>query len=85
MAALDPRDDPASVVAAERVMLELWTVLAGFADAMTIVGGSAPPLLTGDRPDDPYAGTLDVDLVVPTGASGTVGQAGHSPTRGEAR
>ncbi len=64
MAALDPRDDPASVVAAERVMLELWTVLAGFADAMTIVGGSAPPLLTGDRPDDPYVGTLDVDLVV---------------------
>lgn len=64
MAALDPRDDPASVVAAERVMLELWTVLAGFADAMTIVGGSAPPLFTGDRPDDPYVGTLDVDLVV---------------------
>jgi hypothetical protein len=33
VAAVDPRDDPASVVAAERVMLELWTVLAGFADA----------------------------------------------------
>lgn len=45
-------------------MLELWALLAGFADAMTIVGGSAPPLLTGDRPDDPYVGTLDVDLVV---------------------
>jgi hypothetical protein len=45
-------------------MLELWTILAGFAEAMTIVGGSAPPLLTGDRPDDPYVGTLDVDLVV---------------------
>lgn len=64
MAAVDPRDDPASVVAADRVLLELWTILAGFADAMTIVGGSAPPLLTGDRPDDPYIGTLDVDLVV---------------------
>lgn len=64
MAAVDPRDDPASVIAAERVMLELWTMLAGFADAMTIVGGSAPPLLTGDRPEDPYVGTLDVDLVV---------------------
>lgn len=64
MAAVDPRDDPVAVVAAERVMLELWTVLAGFSDAMTIVGGSAPPLLTGDRPDDPYIGTLDVDLVV---------------------
>lgn len=57
MAAIDPRDDSASVVAAERVMLELWTLLAGFADAMTIVGGSAPPLLTGDLPDDPYVGT----------------------------
>lgn len=64
MAAVDPRDDPASVTAAERVMLELWTVLAGFADAMTIVGGSAPPLLTGDQPEDPYVGTLDVDLVI---------------------
>ena len=64
MAALDPRDDPASVIAAERVMLELWTVLVGFADTMTIVGGSAPPLLTGDQPDDPYVGTLDVDVVI---------------------
>lgn len=45
-------------------MLELWTILAAFADAMTLVGGSAPPLLTGSRPDDPYVGTLDVDLVV---------------------
>lgn len=64
MAAVDPRDDRASVVAADRVLLELWTILAGFADAMTIVGGSAPPLLTGDRAEDPYIGTLDVDLVV---------------------
>ncbi len=64
MASVDPHDDPASVVAAQRVLLELWTILAGFADAMTIVGGSAPPLLTGDQPDDPYAGTLDVDLVI---------------------
>lgn len=73
MVAVDPRDDPASVVAAERVMLELWTLLARFADAMTIVGGSAPPLLTGDRPDDPYVGTLDVDLVVdPTGVADEV-------------
>jgi Nucleotidyl transferase AbiEii toxin, Type IV TA system len=63
VAAVDPRDDPASVVGAERVMLELWTVLAGFTDAMTIVGGSAPPLLTDDQPDDLYVGT-DVDLVI---------------------
>ena len=52
------------MVAAQRVMLELWTILVRFADAMTIVGGSAPPLLTGDDPDDPYVGTLDVDLVI---------------------
>ncbi|MEP7378013.1 MAG: nucleotidyl transferase AbiEii/AbiGii toxin family protein [Chloroflexota bacterium] len=64
METLDPRDHPASVVAAQRVMLELATILTGFADAMTIVGGSAPPLLAGYRPDDPYIGTLDVDLVV---------------------
>jgi Nucleotidyl transferase AbiEii toxin, Type IV TA system len=64
VAAVDPRDDPASVVAADRVLLELWTILAGFADALTIVGGSAPPFLTGDRPDDPYVGTLDVDVVI---------------------
>lgn len=64
MGAVDPRDNQASVVAAQRVMLELWTILARFADAMTIVGGSAPPLLTGDDPDDPYVGTLDVDLVI---------------------
>lgn len=51
-------------MAAQRVLLELWTILGGFADAMTVVGGSAPPLLTGDRPDDPYVGTLDVDLVI---------------------
>lgn len=73
MAAVDPRDDPASVVAAQRVLLELWTILAAFADAMTIVGGSAPPLLTGDQPDDPYVGTLDVDLVIdPIGVPDTV-------------
>ncbi len=52
------------MVAANQVLLELWTILAGFADALTIVGGSAPPFLTGHRPDDPYVGTLDVDLVV---------------------
>jgi hypothetical protein len=64
VAAVDPRDAPASVEAARRVLIELWTLLAGFADAMTVVGGSAPPLLTGDQPDDPYVGTLDVDLVI---------------------
>jgi hypothetical protein len=52
VAAVDPRDDPASVITAQRVMLELWTVLVGFADVM-IVGGSAPPILTGDQPDNP--------------------------------
>ena len=64
MAEVDPRDDPVAVRAAAQVMLELWTILGGFTDAMTIVGGSAPPLLTGPRADDPYVGTLDVDVVV---------------------
>lgn len=45
-------------------MLELWSILGEYADAMTLVGGSAPPLLVGDVPDDPYVGTLDVDLVI---------------------
>jgi hypothetical protein len=35
VAAVDPRDDPMGVAAAERVMLELWTILAGFPDALT--------------------------------------------------
>ena len=39
-------------------------VLGEFRDAMTIVGGSAPPLLLGEDPDDPYVGTTDVDLVL---------------------
>ncbi|MFH0750504.1 MAG: hypothetical protein V2B17_01580 [Chloroflexota bacterium] len=40
------------MVAAQRVMLELWTILARFADAMTIVGGSRPA-----RASDPAGGT----------------------------
>jgi hypothetical protein len=36
VAAVDPRDDPPSVVAAQRVMLELWTILVQFANAMTL-------------------------------------------------
>ncbi len=45
-------------------MLELWSILGEYAGAMTLVGGSAPPLLVGDVPDDPYVGTLDVDVVI---------------------
>ena len=48
MAAVDPRDDPAAVVAAQSVLLELWTILPGFADAMTIVGGSVLPRRPGN-------------------------------------
>jgi hypothetical protein len=36
VAAIDPREDPASVVAAQRVMLELWTILVQFANAITL-------------------------------------------------
>ena len=64
MAELDPRDSPRGVEAARRVMLELWSILGEYAGAMTLVGGSAPPLLVGDVPDDPYVGTLDVDVVI---------------------
>ncbi len=64
MEALDPRDSPRGVEAARRVMLELWSILGEHAGAMTLVGGSAPPLLVGDVPDDPYVGTLDVDVVI---------------------
>lgn len=64
MAELDPRDRPGGVEAARRVMLELWSILGEYADAMTLVGGSAPPLLVGEVQDDPYIGTLDVDLVI---------------------
>ena len=64
MAPLDARDDPEGVEAAQRVMLELWSVLGAYRDTLTLVGGSAPPLLLGEVPDDPYVGTLDVDLVV---------------------
>lgn len=45
-------------------MLELWSILGEYAGAMTLVGGSAPPLLVGDVPEDPYVGTLDVDVVI---------------------
>lgn len=43
MANLDPREDQAGVRAARSVQLELWTILGEFRDAMTLVGGSAPP------------------------------------------
>lgn len=64
MAEVDARNNPRGAEAARRVMLELWSILGEYADAMTLVGGSAPPLLVGDVPDDPYVGTLDVDLVL---------------------
>lgn len=64
MARVDPRDSPRGVEAARRVMLELWSMLGEYRDTLTLVGGSTPPLLVGDVPNDPYTGTLDVDLIV---------------------
>jgi hypothetical protein len=64
VAPLDARDDPQGVEAAERVLLELWSILGAYRDTLTLVGGSTPPLLLGDVPGDPYVGTLDVDLIV---------------------
>lgn len=60
----DPRDNPRAVAAAQRVLLELWTLLGEFREAMTVVGGSAPPLIIETPREDPYVGTTDVDLVV---------------------
>ncbi len=64
MAETDPRDAPRAVAAARRVLLELWTILGEFKDAMTVVGGSAPPFFVMETGEDPYVGTTDVDIVV---------------------
>ncbi|MEA2026412.1 MAG: hypothetical protein U9O18_06955 [Chloroflexota bacterium] len=45
MTAVDPRDEPAGVEAARRVLVEVWTVLSEHRDSLTLVGGSAPPFL----------------------------------------
>jgi hypothetical protein len=50
------------VRAARAVLLELLTLLAEVGDAITVIGGSVPPLLLDEPADDPYTGTLDVDL-----------------------
>lgn len=64
MALADPRNEPRGVRAARMVTIELWTILGEFRDALTLVGGSAPPLLIGEVTEDPYAGTLDVDAII---------------------
>ena len=55
---------PVGVEAAKRVTLELMSVLGEFRDSITLVGGSAPPLMVGEQAADRYSGTLDVDVVV---------------------
>lgn len=65
----DPRENPRGVRAAQSVLLELWTMLGEFRESMTIVGGSAPPLLVGSQQDDPYVGTTDVDVAWSGGCS----------------
>ena len=64
MADVDPRDDPVGVRAARQVQLETWTILSEFRDALTVVGGSAPPYIVEEPTTDPYVGTLDVDVVI---------------------
>jgi hypothetical protein len=61
---IGPLDNPAGVEAAKRVLIEVWTVLGEYRDALTLVGGAAPPLLLGEVAGDPYVGTLDVDAVL---------------------
>lgn len=46
------------------MQLELWTILDEFRDALTLVGGSVPPFVVEASPEDPYVGTLDVDVVI---------------------
>lgn len=53
MANLDPREHQAGVKAARSVQLELWTILGEFRDAMTLVGGSAPPHIVEEPATDP--------------------------------
>jgi len=59
-----PRNESVGVEAARRVTVEVLTLLGEFRDSITLVGGSTPPLLVGERRNDPYAGTLDVDLLI---------------------
>ena len=64
MERVDPREDVRAVKAARKVLLELHQLLGEFRNAMTVVGGSAPPLLLQDDPENPYVGTTDVDIVL---------------------
>lgn len=52
------------VEAARRVLIEVWTILGAYGDALTLIGGATPPLLVGEVEADPYVGTLDVDVVI---------------------
>ncbi len=56
MADVDPRDDSVGVRAARQVQLEIWTILGEFRDALTVVGGSAPPYIVEEPTADPYVG-----------------------------
>lgn len=60
----DPRTEPRGVEAARRVTLEIFTILGDFGEGLTLIGGSAPPVLVGDPKGDPYLGTLDVDVLI---------------------
>jgi hypothetical protein len=64
--AIEPQDDPLAVRAAKSVLLELLTMLGEVSEAITVIGGSVPPLLLQEPRDDLYAGTLDVDLALDT-------------------
>jgi len=57
-------ENPVGVEAAARVLIEVWTILGEYRDALTLVGGAAPPILIGELAEDPYVGTLDVDAVL---------------------
>jgi hypothetical protein len=67
VAVTDPLDDPIGVRAARSVLLEVLTILGEVADAITVVGGSVPPLIVEEPDDDRYVGTLDVDIALDAG------------------
>jgi Nucleotidyl transferase AbiEii toxin, Type IV TA system len=58
-----------AVEAAHRVLVDLGQILASFSDAMVLVGGWVPALLTPSA-EHPHVGSIDVDLALNAGMLG---------------
>jgi hypothetical protein len=63
----DPRHeseyDYRQTEAANRVLVDLWQVLASFQDCLVVVGGWVPDLLLSGA-EEPHVGSIDVDLAL---------------------